>query len=149
MTTKQEHSVPDILIVEDDPSISGLYTYILKKRGYLVHQARDVHEGLQVLESTKPNLLLLDLLMPGESGLDFLSQANLAKQYPGTKVIIVSNVDSQEFEEQLKPYRVERYLTKAEYTPHRVADVVEQALGVEAGQLRLGLLGRIISRLRW
>jgi DNA-binding response OmpR family regulator len=140
--------VPDILIVEDDPSVSGLYAYILKKRGYLVHQARDAEEGLKVLATVKPSLILLDLLMPGDSGVEFLRRADLKAQYPGTKVIVASNVESREFAKSLEPYDIAGYVTKAEYTPHRVADLVERTLGVEAGQLRLGLLRRLVRWLR-
>jgi DNA-binding response OmpR family regulator len=135
----------DILIVEDDPNISGLYAYILKRRGFLVHQARDVPEGLQLLARTRPGLIILDLLMPGENGIDFLKQAHLQKDYPGTQVLVVSNVDSVEFTKELAPYPVEAYVTKAEYTPHRLADMIEKMVGGrESG--RIGLLGRLLRR---
>jgi DNA-binding response OmpR family regulator len=120
--------VPDILIVEDDPNISGLYAYILKKRGYVVQQARDSDEGLMYLERMRPALIILDLLMPGDNGVAFLRQAQLEKNYPRTKVMVVSNVDTPEFEKQLAPYHVAHYLTKAEYTPHRLADIIEKMI---------------------
>jgi DNA-binding response OmpR family regulator len=140
--------MPSILIVEDDPNISGLYSFILKKRGHQVVQAMNVDEGLKYLAEFRPELIILDLLMPVENGVDFLKKAELAKDYPQTKVLVVSNVDSADFAKQLEPYHVADYLTKAEYTPHRIADKIEGLLGVEAGKLKLGPFKWIKKRLR-
>jgi DNA-binding response OmpR family regulator len=133
-------------VVEDDPNISGLYAFKLKQRGHKVIQARDVEEALKYLDQFEPQLIILDLLMPVENGIDFLRQAELEKNYPQTKVLVVSNADNAEFAKQLEPYHVADYLTKAEYTPKRIADRIEEMLGVEAGSLRLGPLKRIA---RW
>ena len=140
--------MPTILIVEDDPNISGLYSYILKKRGHQVTQARNSDEGLRLLRTVRPQLIILDLLMPGDNGVEFLHQANLDGDYPDTKVLVVSNVDSPEFAKQLEPYPVSDYLTKAEYTPSRIADKVEEILGGESGGLRLAPLDWIARWLR-
>jgi DNA-binding NarL/FixJ family response regulator len=135
--------MPTVLVVEDDPNVSGLYTFVLKKRGFVVHQARDAEEGMKLLDMVKPNVIILDLLMPGDNGIDFLKKAQLEKNYPSTKVFVASNVDSDEFAKQLEPFHVEGYVVKAQYTPHRVADMVERSLAVEAGRLRLPLLARL------
>jgi DNA-binding NarL/FixJ family response regulator len=126
------------MIVEDDPNISGLYTYILKKRGHTVIQARNSDEALADIAAVKPSLIILDLLMPGDNGVEFLRKADLAKTSPQTKVLVVSNVESPEFAKQLEPYHVEDYLIKTAYSPHRIADLVEQLVGGgQSGQLGL------------
>jgi DNA-binding NtrC family response regulator len=126
-----------ILIVEDDPNISGLYYYILKKRGHTVLQARDSDEALGDIALIRPSLIILDLLMPGDNGVEFLRKANLAVNSPETKVLVVSNVESPEFAKQLEPFHVLDYLIKTDYSPHRIADIVEKAVSRESGALRM------------
>jgi DNA-binding NarL/FixJ family response regulator len=89
------------------------------------------------LSSALPSLIILDLLMPGDNGVEFLKKANLAKNYPQTKVLVVSNVESPEFAEQLKPFHVVDYLIKADYSPHRIADIVEKAVNAETGGIKV------------
>lgn len=127
----------NILVVEDDPNISGLYSYILKKRGHTVLQARDSDEALSDIAVTHPSLIILDLLMPGDNGVEFLRKADLAHTSPATKVLVVSNVESADFAKQLEPYHVIDYLIKTDYSPHRIADIVEKAVSSESGLLRV------------
>lgn len=129
--------MPSVLIVEDDPSVSGMYTYIFKRRGFTVHQARDAMEGMRIMELVRPSALILDLLMPGENGIEFLKRADMKKKYPETKLFVVSNVGNEEFAKQLEPFKVANYVTKAEKTPNQVVEMVEQALASEAGGLRM------------
>ena len=138
--------MPSVVIVEDDPGVSGMYTYIFKRRGFTVHQARDSMEGQKIVDLVKPNAIILDLLMPGENGIDFLKRANLHEKMPATKVFVVSNVDSEEFAKQLEPFKVEKYVTKAEYTPNRVVEMVEESLAKESGSLRVSWLKRMFGR---
>ncbi len=127
----------NILIVEDDPNISGLYTFILKKRGHTVIQARDSDEALRDIATVRPSMIILDLLMPGDNGVEFLRKANLAETSPETKVLVVSNVESPEFAKQLEPFHVLDYLIKTDYSPHRIADVVEKTVSSESGRLSM------------
>jgi DNA-binding NtrC family response regulator len=120
--------MPSVLIVEDDPGISGMYAYIFKRRGFTVHQARDSMEALRAVELVKPSAIVLDILMPGETGIEFLKRANLKDKSPGTKVFVVSNVESAEFAKELEPFKVAAYWTKAEKTPSSVVELVEQVL---------------------
>ena len=58
-----------LLVVEDDPDILEAMSEMLELEGYLVLRARDGHEALKQLESHRPRLILLDLMMPGMDGL--------------------------------------------------------------------------------
>jgi len=63
--------LPDkILVVDDEPDILDLTHTILKLKGYIVVDASDGEEGLQKADATVPDLILLDLVMPGKSGLE-------------------------------------------------------------------------------
>lgn len=118
-----------VLIIEDDPNVRGQYASALKKRGYQVVQARDAQEGVQALDIAAPDVVLLDMLMPGGTGVSLLERADLANRYPKTKVVVASNVERSEFAD-LDKFKIDRYVVKAEVTPHTLADVVDDVLGV-------------------
>ena len=62
--------VEKILVVEDEIALSETLVYNLKRQGYEVHAAMDGHEGLALARSLKPDLILLDLMLPGMDGLE-------------------------------------------------------------------------------
>lgn len=75
-----------ILLVEDEAGLRELFEEELKKAGYLVFAVGNGEEGLSVAESRQPNVVLLDVMLPGMSGLDVLAKI---KQNPKTKDIPV------------------------------------------------------------
>ena len=81
-----------ILIVEDDPSLSELMVSALRKEGYTVESAADYHSAAEKLELYSYDCILLDIMLPGGSGLDLLSKI----KHLNTKVnvIIISAKDS-------------------------------------------------------
>ncbi|MBN2044756.1 MAG: response regulator transcription factor [Anaerolineales bacterium] len=62
--------VEKILVIEDEIALSETLVYNLKRQGYDVHAAMDGHEGLSLARSLKPDLILLDLMLPGIDGLE-------------------------------------------------------------------------------
>ncbi len=81
-----------ILVVEDDFSTRHLLGVILNARGYEVALANDAEEGLRILRESKVNLILLDLLLPGASGIDFLRTRRQLDRTMQAPVIVVSAV---------------------------------------------------------
>lgn len=67
-TTKDLHAY-NILVVDDEPSFSGILIEILRSFGYFVHQAHSVPEAIGVIENERPDLILTDIMMPGIDGL--------------------------------------------------------------------------------
>jgi len=67
-------SVPKILVVEDEASISNLVVSYLRKEGYEVFTAADGPAGLKAARSVKPDLIVLDIMLPGMDGLEVLAQ---------------------------------------------------------------------------
>jgi two-component system alkaline phosphatase synthesis response regulator PhoP len=63
-----------ILVIDDEPSIVNLVTAYLKPEGYEVHTASDGTAGLQAARAFKPDLVVLDLMLPGMDGIELLSQ---------------------------------------------------------------------------
>ena len=68
----------DILVVDDDPDIAAMISEVLRDEGYTVRTAADELLALAALEANHPNLVLLDLNLPGMQGLEVLHAARAA-----------------------------------------------------------------------
>ncbi|MBM3265507.1 MAG: response regulator [candidate division Zixibacteria bacterium] len=75
-----------LLIVEDDDNLRKLYTQEFAEEGYRVLPAANGHEAMQVLEREKPDLAILDLVMPGADGIELLGR--FVKQTPQIPVVL-------------------------------------------------------------
>lgn len=117
-----------ILIVEDDPAISKAYYTILKKEGFDVFAASNGDDGEAAVTAFKPDIIILDMLMPTTSGLDFLRQTDLPTVLPNTKVIAFSNVDNARVKDEAMALGAFRFLTKADYTPKQLVEVIRETL---------------------
>ena len=87
---KNQPPPKNILIVDDEASIRISFRLYLEDCGYQVCEAKNGIEGLQIFKQVKPNLVLVDLRMPGMDGLSVLE--NIARQAPDTPVIVISGV---------------------------------------------------------
>src|SRR5438132_1441327 len=81
-----------ILIVEDDDGIRETLKYNLEAAGYWVTEARDGPSGLRVARTARPDLVLLDLMLPGMSGMDFCRVLRQSNRVP---IIMVTAKDSE------------------------------------------------------
>jgi len=117
-----------ILIIEDDKFLRGLIAQKLKAEGYEVTEAAEGREGLEKVKKEKPNLVLLDLVLPGIDGFEVLKKI---KEDPSTSflpVIILSNLGQKEsVEKGLKMGAVD-YLIKAHFTPTEIIEKVKNNL---------------------
>ncbi len=95
-----------ILVVEDDPTIQKIYRNVLTKEGYEVEVASDGKEGLTKATAKEPDLIILDMLMPNMSGIEFLRAYDIINKHPSVKVIAFSNTE--------QPQRVSEAMTWAQ-----------------------------------
>ena len=101
-----------ILLVEDDLDIQRVYSEKLKVEGYEVHLAVDVPHGLQQIEEVKPDIVLLDIMLPGKmNGFEMLQYIKTDERYKQIPVIVMTNLDTER-EEALKEGAAD-YLIKA------------------------------------
>jgi CheY-like chemotaxis protein len=117
-----------LLIVEDDPLMSRMYQKIFKFEGYDVITAADGEDGLLQVKNTKPNLVLLDIMMPKMNGLQVLEKL---KSDPATKsipVIILTNLAGQQDADKALSLGAVKYIIKSEYEPKEVANMVKEIL---------------------
>lgn len=117
-----------ILLVEDEPFLIDIYTTKLKKAGFGVSVARDGDSALRVVKEEKPELVLLDIVLPHIDGWEILRKIKSNKELKEVKIIVLSNLgQKQEVEKGLK-LGATKYLIKAHYTPTEIIEEIKNIL---------------------
>jgi len=99
-----------LLIVDDEPKICSLLSHFFEAHGFRTRTAHSGAEAIQTLHAEVPDYLLLDIRMPGMSGLDVLRLAK--KEYPHLRVVMVTALDNVEMAEQALTLGASHYVTK-------------------------------------
>jgi twitching motility two-component system response regulator PilH len=86
-----------VLTVDDDPDVRLFTTTVLEENGYLPIEAGNGEEGLQMIQSEKPDLIILDVLMPRQSGIRLYRELKTNKTLAKIKVIILSGIAKKTF----------------------------------------------------
>ena len=120
--------MPSIAIIEDDQAISQMYRFKFEAEGFQVQTAENGVIGLQLVESMKPDIILLDLMMPEMTGDQMLAELRKTSWGKDIKVIILTNMGEQEVPESVKELGVSAVILKADMTPRQVADLVRKQL---------------------
>ncbi len=131
MSQQEAKSVPArILVVEDERDIAALVAYHLTKEGYRVRTAEGGHEALEAAAAERPDLMLLDLMLPGYSGFDVLSE--LRRQPALREIPVIVLTARREETDRVKGLELgaDDYLTKP-FSPRelvlRVAAVLRRS----------------------
>lgn len=117
-----------VAIIEDDMAIVQMYRTKFETEGYDVETAGDGTTGLELIESFTPDVVLLDLMMPGMNGLDMLQKL---RNQPGgreAKVIVLTNMGDTETATKVYKMAADDYIVKAEMTPKQVTERVKALL---------------------
>jgi DNA-binding response OmpR family regulator len=122
------HTMTKIAIVEDDQAISQMYRLKFETEGYNVETAANGKLGLELAESMRPDIILLDLMMPEMNGDEMLEKMRATDWGKDIKVIILTNMGEQEAPSGLRQLDVRRFIVKAEMTPRQVAEMVKNEL---------------------
>lgn len=117
-----------VAIVEDDQAISQMYRIKFEGEGYEVETAENGKLGLELAEKMKPDVILLDLMMPEMTGDEMLEKLRKESWGQNIKVIILTNMGEQEAPPILRELGVKRFIVKAEMTPRQVAEMVKAEL---------------------
>ncbi len=86
-------SGPRVLVVDDDPDIQDYFGFLLEDNGYLVKSAENAEIALQVIGEFAPDAVLIDVMMPGRSGLDLLVTLRLDSRWTDTPVLMITGND--------------------------------------------------------
>ena len=117
-----------IAIVEDDTAIAQMYRMKFETEGYEVETAENGRLGLDLAKDMKPDVILLDLMMPEMTGDEMLKQLRKTDWGKDIKVIILTNMGEQEAPAIIKELGVSRFIVKADMTPRQVTEMVKAEL---------------------
>lgn len=118
-----------ILIIEDDIFLRDLAYQKLKSLDFDVHQAVDGEEGFKKIIELKPDLVLLDIILPGIDGFEVLRKKRENKEISEIPVIVLSNLGQKEEIDQGLKLGAKDYLIKAHFTLDEVLVKIRQILG--------------------
>ncbi len=85
-----------ILIIDDDLFLSDIYSLQLRKAGFNVTAAGSGDLGLSEMQKEKPDLILLDIVMPGKSGIETLKKIRETDEYKDLKILLLTNMRDEE-----------------------------------------------------
>ena len=120
-----------VLIIEDDKFLRELIARKISEQGYEVFEAEDGSAGFKKIKEIKPDLILLDLILPTVDGFEVLAQLKKEVTLSSIPVIILSNLGQKEDVEKGLKLGAAGYLIKAHFNPdeiiERVKDVLERS----------------------
>ncbi|MGH7241295.1 MAG: response regulator transcription factor [Candidatus Saccharimonadales bacterium] len=117
-----------IAIIEDDAAISQMYRFKFEADGYEVETAENGKLGLALCETMKPDIVLLDIMMPEMTGDEMLELLRKTTWGKDIKVVILTNKGEQEIPPKVKELGVSAVILKADMTPRQVEEVVKKLL---------------------
>ena len=117
-----------VLVAEDDALLSSFLVKRLQVEGYETRAAYDGQATIDAVKNWKPDLLLLDILMPVKDGYDVLAEMRADSAVASTPVLVVSNLSADQDIQRAKEFGVKYFVTKADTTPEAVAQKVRDML---------------------
>ena len=120
-----------ILLVEDDMALSGVYKSRLEMEGFDTHEVNNGERALSAAIDFKPDLILLDAMMPKISGFDVLDILRNTPETAGIKVIMLTALSQPKDKERAESLGVDDYLVKSQVVIGDVVDRVKHHLGMK------------------
>ena len=113
-----------LLVIEDNPLLTTMYKTAFEKEGLNINIAHNAKDGFLLLKKESPDLILLDILMPGMSGLEFLERIRKNKTN-NHKVVVLSVLSDKETIEKAKQLGALEYLVKSQLN---LSDIVARVI---------------------
>ncbi len=124
---QQKHT---ILIVEDEDVLRNAYVSVFTFEKFNVDAAPNGQVALEKVATLKPQVIILDILMPVMSGIEFLQQVKIAETYPDTRVLVLSNLSDKETIARVIELGATRHLIKSSVSPRELVANVRELLTV-------------------
>jgi DNA-binding response OmpR family regulator len=122
-----------VLIVEDDQIVANIYRNKFSIDGFQVEVALDGSSGLEMARDFRPDAIVLDLMMPKMSGVDFMKKIRAQPDFEQLPVIVFSNTYLTNMVQEAWKAGATRCLSKTSCTPKQVVDVVRNSLSTNGG----------------
>jgi two-component system phosphate regulon response regulator PhoB len=117
-----------ILIVDDDAFIRRPLEFILREEGFAAEAAADAYEGLRILEERPPDLIFLDVMMPGKDGLTWCAELKEDPRFAAIPIVLLSARGQERDRERGLALGAAEFMTKP-YSPFELKRRVRELLG--------------------
>ncbi len=124
-----------IVVVEDDPFLREMYAKRLSMEGYQVLVARAGDEGLSLILKERPNLVLLDMMLPFKNGLQVLEALKTNQDTRDIPVVLLTAQESEEKMIEGLGEGAADYLAKAKFTPNQIVEKVKSTLAAAQAKI--------------
>lgn len=121
-------TIPKVLLIEDDRFIMAMYSAKFVAAGLAVAGSMSAAEGLAEAQSFKPDIIVLDIMLPDEDGISVLKKLKRSKTTAGIPVVVLSNISDPKFREQSLIYGAIDYWIKAYVEPQEVVEKILKIL---------------------
>jgi two-component system alkaline phosphatase synthesis response regulator PhoP len=122
------NSKPKILLIEDDKDQIFMYRFKFEKEGFAFFSARTGAEGIKTAKTEKPDLILLDLILINESGVDILEKLKADEAVKNILVIILTNLAKKELKARAQELGIVDFIIKTQILPAELVERVKKAL---------------------
>jgi DNA-binding response OmpR family regulator len=119
-----------LLLVEDDNALANVYTTRLQSEGFDVRRVANGEEALAAALSYKPDLIILDVMMPKVSGFDVLDILRNTPETANIKIVMLTALSQESDKERAQSLGVDDYLVKSQVVIADVIDRIKHHLGV-------------------
>ena len=117
-----------ILVIDDEEAVLKMYKEKLDSEGFETLTASDGTAGLELIRTKKPDLVLLDIIMPKYNGLDVLKDIKADGQIKTTPVYLLTNLPEDSSEDKAKALGAAGYFVKAHFEPQTLVDEIKKKL---------------------
>lgn len=117
-----------ILLVEDDPFLLSMYATKFELEKFQVISAEDGEIGLHLVKKTKPDIILLDILMPKMNGFEVLERLKKDPETRKIPVILLTNLNQKDEIERGMSLGADDYLIKAHFMPSEVVEKIKKVI---------------------
>lgn len=117
-----------ILLIEDEKMLKEMYVQKFSQEGFEVISVISAEEGLELAKKEKPDLIILDILLPRENGVFFLNEKNKDPEIAKIPVVALSNYDHPETRKEALNLGVKEYLIKTDFTPKEIVEKIKEYL---------------------
>ena len=118
-----------ILFIEDESALQETFGEVLKQEGYEVVKAMDGEAGLEMAKTQKPDLILLDLILPKLHGFEVLKKLKGDPETKEIPIIVLTNLKDMKDIENAIEFGATTYLVKVNYSLDEVVSKIKKALG--------------------
>jgi DNA-binding response OmpR family regulator len=132
--TKKRGKQHKILFIEDEPSIVSIYQEYLTKHGFEFVSTKDIQEALDLTETFKPDLVLLDIIIPkpentiAEQGWEYLEKIKRNQKHKNIPVLVFTNLDTPQDRQRSEDMGAAGFIFKCDCTPAEVTEAINQVI---------------------